>query len=304
MACAEELAARYGQQVGALDPQVVEGPDSLVAVVGVDQSQVLSWSGASDPQVVTHLVGVAYQNQAYRIIALIGAIAVLVPVAMLIAIVTDLGAAQRAERYATLRLIGATPATVATMSAAETAATTLVGAVLGVTAYVALIPLAARIEISTSSFYPEDLLTSPKVVAATVLATVLGSALVAWWRTRRAGIGPLGSQREHRERPVRTTTLAPLVLGVCGLAVAPRLRDTSAPATTVTLVLVGAFVLTMLGLLWSGPLITAAISRLLARHARSAAAVIAYNRVAQHPGLRSEPSVGWSWRSTRSPSSP
>lgn len=71
-----------------------------------------------------------------------------------------------------------------------------------------------------------------------------------------------------------------------------------------TLVLVGAFVLTMLGLLWSGPLITAAISRLLARHARSAAAVIAYNRVAQHPGLRSEPSVGWSWRSTRSPSSP
>ena len=283
---ADQLGERYGEQVGALSNDAVEGPDSLVAVIGAGQSQVLGRQGPGmpPPQVVTELVGHDYASQVWRIVAAIGAIATLVPVLLLIAIVTDLGAAQRAERFATLRLIGATPGQVARIAAAETAATTLLGALLGVVTYLALIPAAARIVINSSRFFPHDLLASPAVIAASVLGTTLGAAAVAWWRTRRAGIGPLGASRERSERPPRLRSLLPLLTGLAGLtAVRVVSRGSEVSVTTIGLLLVGSFCLTMLGLLWAGPLLTSWSARLARRGARSAAQVISLGRLAQHP---------------------
>ena len=282
---ADQLGDRYGEQAGTLSDDAVEGPDSLVAVIGMDQWQILAQQGPGmPPQVVTELVGHDYASQVWRIVAAIGAIATLVPVLLLIAIVTDLGAAQRAERFATLRLIGATPGQVARIAATETAATTLLGALLGVGAYLALIPVAARIVIGSSRFFPRDLLASPAVIAATVLGTTLGASAVAWWRTRRAGIGPLGASRERSERPPRPLSLLPLLAGLAGLAavrVVP--RDSEASGTVIGCLLVGSFSLTMLGLLWAGPLLTSWSARLARRGARSAAQVISLGRLAQHP---------------------
>ena len=282
---ADQLGERYGEWVGALSNDAVEGPDSLVAVIGADQSQVLGRQGPGmPPQVVTELVGHDYASQVWRIVAAIGAIATLVPVLLLITIVTDLGAAQRAERFATLRLIGATPGQVARIAAAETAATTLLGALLGVVTYLALIPAAARIVINSSRFFPHDLLASPAVIAASVLGTTLGAAAVAWWRTRRAGIGPLGAGRERSERPPRLRSLLPLLTGLAGLtAVRVVSRGSEVSVTTIGLLLVGSFCLTMLGLLWAGPLLTSWSARLARRGARSAAQVISLGRLAQHP---------------------
>lgn len=281
---ADQLGDRYGEQAGTLSDDAVEGPDSLVAVIGMDQWQILARQGSgAPPQVVTELVGYDYASQVWRIVAAIGAIAILVPVLLLIAIVTDLGAAQRAERFATLRLIGATPGQVARIAATETAATTLLGALLGVGAYLALIPVAARIVISSSRFFPRDLLASPAVIAATVLGTTLGASAVAWWRTRRAGIGPLGASRERSERPPRPLSLLPLLAGLAGLAAVRALSGSETPPMVLGRLLVGSFCLTMLGLLWAGPLLTSWSARLARRGARSAAQVISLGRLAQHP---------------------
>lgn len=281
---ADQLGDRYGEQAGTLSDDAVEGPDSLVAVIGMDQWQILARQGSgAPPQVVTELVGYDYASQVWRIVAAIGAIAILVPVLLLIAIVTDLGAAQRAERFATLRLIGATPGQVARIAATETATTTLLGALLGVGAYLALIPVAARIVISSSRFFPRDLLASPAVIAATVLGTTLGASAVAWWRTRRAGIGPLGASRERSERPPRPLSLLPLLAGLAGLAAVRALSGSETPPMVLGRLLVGSFCLTMLGLLWAGPLLTSWSARLARRGARSAAQVISLGRLAQHP---------------------
>ena len=281
---ADQLGDRYGEQVGTLSDDAVEGPDSLVAVIGMDQWQILARQGPGmPPQVVTELVGYDYASQVWRIVAAIGAIATLVPVLLLIAIVTDLGAAQRAERFATLRLIGATPGQVARIAATETAATTLLGALLGVGAYLVLIPVAARIVISSSRFFPRDLLASPVVIAATVLGTTLGASAVAWWRTRRAGIGPLGASRERSERPPRPLSLLPLLAGLAGLAAVRALSGSETSPMVLGRLLVGSFCLTMLGLLWAGPLLTSWSARLARRGARSAAQVISLGRLAQHP---------------------
>ena len=278
---ADQLGDRYGKQVGVLSPEAVEGPDSLVAVVGTDLGTVATSNFYIPPQVVTSFQGIPYENEAYRIATLIGAIAVLVPALLLVGIVTDLGAAQRAERFATLRLIGATPQQVARTAALEIGATTFVGALAGVALYLAMIPVAAQITLRTSRFYYSDLLRSPVNAVLAVVVTTAGAAAVAWWRTRRADLGPLGGSRERTERRPRLISLAPVILGTAGLISTPTVAHQDSDLTIY--LLPASFLCTMLGLLWAGPLLTWWVARGGRALARSAAQVIGFNRITQHP---------------------
>jgi len=251
---ADQLGDRYGKQVGVLTPEAVEGPDSLVAVVGTDLGTVAASEFYIPPQVVTSFQGIPYENEAYRIATLIGAIAVLVPALLLVGIVTDLGAAQRAERFATLRLIGATPQQVARTAALEIGATTFVGALAGVGLYLAMIPVAAQITLRSSRFYYSDLLRSPVNAVLAVVATTAGAAAVAWWRTRRADLGPLGGSRERTERRPRLISLVPVILGTAGLVSTPAVARQDSDLTIY--LLPASFLCAMLGLLWAGPVLT------------------------------------------------
>ena len=263
---ADQLGDRYGKQVGVLSPEAVEGPDSLVAIVGTDLGTVAASEFYIPPQVVTSFQGIPYENEAYRIATIVGAIAVLVPALLLVGIVTDLGAAQRAERFATLRLIGAT---------------TFVGALAGVALYLALIPLAAQITLKSSRFYYSDLLRSPVNAVLAVVVTTAGAAAVAWWRTRRADLGPLGGSRERTERRPRLISLAPVILGTVGLVSTPTVAHQNSDLTIYLLPV--SFLCTMLGLLWAGPVLTWWVARGGRALAHSAAQVIGFNRITQHP---------------------
>lgn len=278
---ADQLGDRYGKQVGVLAPDAVEGQDSLVAVVGTDLGTVASSQSHIPPQVVTSFQGIPYENEAYRIAMLIGAIAVLVPALLLVGIVTDLGAAQRAERFATLRLIGATPQQVARTAALEIGATTFVGALAGVALYLVMIPVAAQITLGSSRFYHSDLLRSPVNAVLAVAVTTAGAAAVAWWRTRRADVGPLGGSRERSERRPRLLALAPVIVGMAGLVSTPTVARQES-ALTIYL-LPASFLCAMLGLLWAGPVLTWWVARGGRALARSAAQVIGFNRITQHP---------------------
>ena len=278
---ADQLGDRYGTAVGGLSPDAVEGPDSLVAVVGTDLGTVAASQSRIPPQVVTAFAGVPYESAAYRIAMLIGALAVLIPALILVGIVTDLGAAQRAERFATLRLIGAEPRQVARTAALEIGATTFVGALAGVALHLAMIPVAAQITLGSSRFYYSDLLRPPLNAVLAVVATTAGAAAVAWWRTRRADIGPLGGSRERSERSPRLIALAPVVLGMVGLASTPTVARQDSSLTIY--LLPASFLCTMLGLLWAGPLLTWWVARGGRSLAHSAAQVIGLNRIAQHP---------------------
>ena len=278
---ADQLGDRYGKQVGVLSPEAVEGPDSLVAVVGTDLGTVAASDFYIPPQVVTSFQGIPYENEAYRIATIVGAIAVLVPALLLVGIVTDLGAAQRAERFATLRLIGATPQQVARTAALEIGATTFVGALAGVALYLAMIPVAGQITLRTSRFYYSDLLRSPVNAVLAVVVTTAGAAAVAWWRTRRADLGPLGGSRERAERRPRLISLAPVILGIVGLVSTPTVAHQNSDLTIYLLPV--SFLCTMLGLLWAGPVLTWWVARGGRALAHSAAQVIGFNRITQHP---------------------
>lgn len=88
---APQLADRYGTVVGAIDDSALAGPDALLAVRGATAADVAS-SGLAVTAFPTHgevleLTGVV------RLLLLLGAVAMLAPVALLVVLATRLSAA-------------------------------------------------------------------------------------------------------------------------------------------------------------------------------------------------------------------
>jgi hypothetical protein len=278
---AAELGDRYGTLVGTLPNSVLSSPDSLVAVTGTDAQTILaSPAGLLTSEFTANPYG---GNQNYLFVTIIGGIAVLLPVLLLVAIVTKLGAAERRERFATLRLIGATPGTVTRLAALETAVVSLVGGLLGVLLAVFLRPLAAMISIDDGTFFLADLRVDPLTTGLVVAATTAGATLAAAWSIRRAHIGPLGSTRQQHEKQPRALRLLPLVLGVGVMTITSAASQLGVLPIDSGVPLIGGFLITSLGLIVAGPYLVWRTSLFLSRRINSAAGVVAVNRVRRAP---------------------
>ena len=125
----DQLGDRFGTFAGTIDDAALPGPDSLIVVTGATEAELRQNGRAV---LVSDFTTDPYGGSAaaYNTVLSIGAIAVFFPVLLLISIVTGLGAAQRRERFATLRLIGASPQLISRIAAVETAVPSLVGALL------------------------------------------------------------------------------------------------------------------------------------------------------------------------------
>ncbi|WP_104190942.1 FtsX-like permease family protein [Cryobacterium sp. Y82] len=278
---ADELGDRFGTLTGTISDAGLASPDSLVVVVGATANDLLERPTA---QIVTDFTGLPYRaNSSYQTVAIVGAIAVLFPVLLLVSIVTGLGAAARRERFATLRLIGATPRTVAAIAALETAATSLVGALIGVLMAALLGPVAALVPVDDGVFFAADLAVTPLTAALVVAVTVAASAATAGWRIRRAGIGPLGQTKQRQEKTPSMLRLLPLAGGL-GMLIATTLAVLAGlPVPRVgTLIIIG-FTITTVGLLVAGPYLTLIAGRIMARRSGKAAGIIAGNRIRRTP---------------------
>ncbi|MFF2031426.1 FtsX-like permease family protein [Arthrobacter sp. NPDC058192] len=280
----DELGERFGTFAGIIDDAALPGPDSLVVVTGAPEAE-LRQSGRAF--LVTDFTTEPYGGSAaaYSTVLSIGALAVLFPVLLLISIVTGLGAAQRRERFATLRLIGASPRTVSRIAAAETAVPSLIGGVLGVVLAIALRPAAAQIPVNGTRMFAADLTFGWAVAAAVVAVVVAASAFVAAHRTTRAGIGPLGVTRVVHEKVPTMWRVVPLAAGLAAMAAAVvliRVLDARLPWLESPLLVAG-FVLTLVGIVVIGPWLTRLVSRIALRRARTTAGVIAASRIQKTP---------------------
>jgi hypothetical protein len=290
---AQELEDRYGTFAGTIANSALVGPESLVVVVGQSPQTVADFVGA---QVITGqfgLVGAAFINTNYRTIGIIGAIAIILPVLLLIGISTQLGAAERGERFSALRLIGATPALVSQLAAVETGLTSLFGALGGVILARSLFPLEAQFSVENTTFFPADLSVDLPTTIVLISITVLTTATAAWYRARAAPIGPLGSTWQSGEHRPRRTALLPLIVGLLMMLGATVGSITYGQKQTITAgsgsfsltepAIVGGFVLTAIGLLAAGPMITNWISSVAVLRTSNAADLIALNRIRRHP---------------------
>ncbi|MFI7546605.1 FtsX-like permease family protein [Actinoplanes sp. NPDC049599] len=294
---AAELADRFpGRRLaGTIGPAALPAPNSLVAVVGYDPAELSRRPGVARvgtlattaPTHCPYGCWAGIPTAGLQLILSVVAAALIFPLFILIGTATRLAATRREQRFAAMRLVGATPAQVSVVSAVEATVSALAGTALGFLLFFALRGTLAAIPLTGAPLFPADLALGPVTAPAVALGVPLLAVLAARFALRRVRISPLGVTRRVTPRPPRVWRLIPLVAGLAELAYFVGRRPPGTNAQIMAF-LPGIFVI-MIGLLVAGPWLTMAGSRLIAARARRPASLIAARRLADDPraGFRS-----------------
>lgn len=280
---ADQWSDRYGTLIGLLPDSTLQGPSQLVALMGAEWDVL-----ASDPSAVLQeeftQTGGRAASLTYRFILAIGAVSILVPIILLVSIVSQLGAAERRDRFATVRLIGAGRRAIAAVSALEMAAAAGLGALAGLAVAAGLGPLAARIPINGATSFTADLAPTPGIAVGVVAAVTLLAALTAWWRTYRDDVGAPGAVRERAEKKASAWRAVPLAAGLAVYALSALGAQSGVLGSELVMVgMFGGFVVVALGIVFAGPWLTRVVSAAFGRATSSATGVVAAGRLSRHP---------------------
>ncbi|MEU6236545.1 FtsX-like permease family protein [Kitasatospora sp. NPDC047058] len=295
---AVELGDRFpGRMAGVLGDEALPSPDSLYVIEGRTPAEIEHLPGASRVTTIATALppscehddcpGLGVRGDAMTLILSVVAGALIFPVVMFIGTATRLSAATREQRYAAMRLVGATPRQVSVISAVESTVAAAAGTVAGFGLYLLLRPLVATVPFTGDRFFVEDLTLTPLQAAATALGVPVAAAVAARLALRRVTISPLGVTRRVTPKPPGVWRLAPLLGGLAELGYFVNRR----PETTngQTAAYLTGFLVIMLGLVIAGPWLTMAAARGVARRTSRPATLIAVRRLADDPkaGFRS-----------------
>ena len=292
---ADELADRYpGHQAGLIGQAGLPSPDSLVIVVGRSAAQMSHLPGAAQVTSfnttppsgcgshATCVIRGGLEPAGIDLILSAVALALLLPVLIFIGTATRLSAARREQRFAAMRLVGATPRQVSLIAAVESAVAAAAGVAIGFGLFFVLrVPLAA-IPFTGQPFFPAELSLSLPDILAVAIGVPVAAAVAARLALRRVNISPLGVARRVTPAPPRAWRVLPLLAGLAGLGFFVVHGKPASPAGQI-LVFVPGFALIMVGLIIGGPWLTMAGARVLARRASRPGALIAARRLADDP---------------------
>lgn len=286
---ADQLGDRYpGRQVGTIGAAALPGPGSLVVVVGrtpdelagVEEAVRVGSIMTTDPADCAGCFAGNGRDAIRMLLAIVGA-AILFPLLILIGGATRLTAARREQRFAAMRLVGATPRQVSVVSAVESTVSAVVGTLAGFGLYLVVRPLLAQIRFTFDPFHPADVSIGALDVIVVALAVPVLAALSARIALRRVHISPLGVARRVTPRPPRAWRLIPLLLGLAELVYFIDRRPPTSDGQI--LAYVSGVLLMMIGLVVAGPWLTMIGSRLLAVRSSRPATLIASRRLADDP---------------------
>jgi len=286
----DELGGRFpGRLVGTIGPDGLPSPSSLIIVVGHHAGMLSRVPGAGEVRGIQRTLSNCYNCQSgvgsgpvLEWILAGGAVALLLPVLILIAIASRLSAARREERFAAMRLVGATPRQVSVISAVEAIVAAAAGVAVGFALFFLFRPLLAHVPFTGVPFAQGDLALSLGDVLLVVIGVPLAAVASARLALRRVQISPLGVVRRVSSSPPRIVRLIPLAAGIGELAYFDAAGKPGAIGGQLLELLVG-FVLIVVGLVLAGPWFTTAGSRLMAKRARRPATLIAGRRLLDNP---------------------
>lgn len=271
-----------GRIDGTLGRAVLHDPNELVAMVGMPAARLAGATRVTDwnaPPPSEPSNGSTFNR---RLVYLLAALGVLIPIGVFIAASTRIGASTRERRFAAMRLVGATPRQVATAAAIEAAAAGLLGCAVGLVAALVLRTQAARFGIAGYAAFPADLSLPPWQVAAVVVATPVLAAAAALGSMRRVVVTPLGVQRRRSPGKPSARRLAPLVASWAELAVAVQIGDGLGPDGKLAALGLG-FAGVIVGIAIAGPWLVGALATGIAAAARGPGSLIAGRRLQASP---------------------
>jgi len=292
---AAQLDDRFpGTQVGSIGSEALPAPDSLIIVVGRDAADLSREDGAVQVTQISTTppsecsgacAPVGTNANGMALVLSVVAAALLFPVLVFIGGATRLSAARREQRFAAMRLVGATPRQIFTLATVESSVATVAGVAVGFGLFYALRPAIAAIPFTGDRFFVSDLSLNVANVLLVAIGIPIAAALAARIALRRVNISPLGVTRRVTPRPPRAWRVVPLLAGIAYLgflAYGSDIGDKPDSSTQALAYLVGVLVI-MIGLLVAGPWLTLLGSRLVARRARKPAALIAARRLSDDP---------------------
>jgi FtsX-like permease family len=298
---ADELADRYpGHLAGVIGDAALSSPDSLVIIIGHTPAQLAGTPNSVQVTSIASTVpgnfgrlvnpeGLSYmppsagiQSVSIDLILSVVALAMLAPVLIFIATATRLSAARREQRFAAMRLVGATRRQVSWLAATESTAAAVLGAAAGFGIFFLLRAPVAGIPFLGQPFFPADMSLSLPDILAVAIGVPVAAAVAARLALRRVHISPLGVARRTTPRPPRAWRVLPLLAGLAELGFFVVRGAPASPGDEVWALLSG-FLLIIVGLIIAGPWLTMAAARVMARRTSRPGALIAARRLADDP---------------------
>jgi FtsX-like permease family protein len=300
---ADQLADRYpGHLAGTIGDAALPSPNSLVLIVGRTPAQLAhtrdsvrvtsisaALGGGPGSRMLANPQGLNYippdggaTASATDVILSVVALAILAPVLIFIATATRLSAARREERFAAIRLAGATRKQVSLLAATESTAAAILGVAAGFGLFYLLRTPVAGIPFIGQPFYPGELTLSLPDVLVVAIGVPAAAALAARLALRRVHISPLGVARRAAPEPPRAWRVAPLLAGLAELAFwAIHGHPAAVPGQIQAFA--SSFALIIAGLFIAGPWLTMAAARAMARWTSHPGTLIAARRLADDP---------------------
>ncbi|MCG5458049.1 ABC transporter permease [Micromonospora sp. PSH03] len=277
---AEQLGDRYpGRDVGTVGPAGLTSPDTLLVIRGGTPDEVAKVPLAKQLTTVGDIP--ALPETTMNLILSVIAGGLLFPVLIFIGTATRLSAARREQRFAAMRLVGATPRQISLVAAVEAAVAAAAGTAVGFALFYALRGSMAGIPFTGMPFFPSDMSLGVLDTLLVALGVPAGAAVAAQVSLRRVRISPLGVTRRVTPRAPRAYRLIPILLGVAVLFFAIGFRPPTSDGQAA--VFLPALLLIMAGLVLAGPWLTMVGARILARYANRPATLIAARRLADNP---------------------
>jgi hypothetical protein len=298
---ADQLADRYpGRLAGTIGDDALPSPSSLVLIVGRTPAQLaatpdsvrvtsIATTVPADTRGVVNPAGLPYSPPNGQIlpstsdlILSVVALAMLAPVLIFIATATRLSAARREQRFAAMRLVGATRQQVSVLAAVESTVAAALGAALGFGIYFLLRDPAAGLSFIGEPFFPAELTLSLTDILLVAIGVPVAAAVAARLALRRVHISPLGVARRTTPPPPRAWRVLPLLAGFADLGYFV-INGKPVSAATQVKAFVPGYLLIIVGLIIAGPWLTMVAARVMARLANRPATLIAARRLADDP---------------------
>jgi hypothetical protein len=287
---ANELRDRYpGHQIGTVGAAALPSPNSLIIVIGHTARQLSRAPGAVEVGAIQRTPASCYACQnsvgsgpVLEFILAGGAVALLLPVLILIATASRLSAARREERFAAMRLVGATPRQVSAVSAVEAVIAAVAGVAAGFALFFVFRPLLYHVPFTGAPLAAGDLSLHTIDIVLAVIGVPVAAVVSARLALRRVQISPLGVNRRASSRPPRIARIIPLLAGIAVLGYFDAAGKPGAVGGQLLELLAG-FVLLVVGLVLAGPWFTTAGARLMASRASRPSTLIAGRRLLDNP---------------------
>jgi hypothetical protein len=287
---ASELRDRFsGRQIGTIGAAALPSPNSLIIVIGDEARQLSQAPGAVKVRGIQHTPSSCFNCQSgvgsgavLKWILAGGAVALLLPVLILIATASRLSSARREERFAAMRLVGATPRQISVISAVEATVAAVAGVAMGFALFFLFRPLLIHVPFAGAPFAQGDLSLQGIDVALVLIGVPIAAIVSARLALRRVQISPLGVTRRASSAPPRAGRIIPLLAGIALLAYFDAAGKPSSNDGQILVLLVG-LTLILVGLFLAGPWLTKMGSRLMTSRSNRPATLIAGRRLLDNP---------------------